>query len=298
MKTKSIAIIGAGISGLVTANAMQQWGYAVTIFEKCSTTGEVWGRSIFFVGEVAQTVKKDYTFYGAGLPPLSCNWPDGEEMQQYLQCYATKTGINKHIIFHTTVQKLHFERNGWKLLAWNEQEGRHAEFMFDAVIVCTGFEPNSYSAGGGTVRFKGKHISSIFSGKEPWPLYRNILAANAGCIGFIGIHGGLYFTLTATIAAHWMAAYLSGTIASPAQLPQESRFKRYSKKNQLSQLIRYLNLLLKDMGYRPLPGNNPLLRLLGASFDPEAYAAATNMLTNCSGSSSQKINITRHMQST
>lgn len=273
MVVQSVAIIGAGISGLVTANTMLKKGYTVTIFEKTASIGESWRRSIFYVGEVAQTLRKDYTFYDTDIPPLSGDWPDGEEMQQYLQAYALKTKIHQLISFHTTVQKIHFDTNGWKLSAWKQDNNRYMEQWFDAVIVCTGFasDSHSYAKTGISIRFRENHINTMLYDREYWQLYRNIAVAGSGSIGFVGLHGGLYFTLTATIAAHWMAAYLRGAIAPPAHLPLEKRLKRYTKKNKLSQLLRYLNLLLKDMGGKPRVSSNALLRLLGTSFKPEAY---------------------------
>ncbi|SDD66071.1 FAD-dependent oxidoreductase [Niabella drilacis] len=273
---KRIAVIGAGISGLVTASALQQRGYAITVFEKDKTIGGSWARSIFYVGEVAQTIRQDYTFYNSGLPPLSGEWPDGEEMQQYLQAYASKSRMYQYISFCTTVQKIHFDKNGWSIAAWDSDDNRHIEQKFDAVVVCTGFEADSYHYTNGAIRFKGNHLNTMLNNKDRWCLYRHIGVAGSESIGFVGMNGGLYFTLTATIAAHWMAAYLSGDIQTPVDSPSASRFRRYSKKKELSQLTHYLNLLLKDMGSKPPAGSNLLLRLMGQPFHPEAYIDALN----------------------
>jgi len=278
MKAKQIAVIGAGISGLVTANALQQRGYAVTVFERHKVIGESWGRSVFYLGEVAQTIRKDYTFYDNSMPPLSGEWPDGEEMQQYLQAYASKNRLYQCISFCTTVQKIHSEMTGWKIGAWNSDNNQYIEQEFDAVVVCTGFEADSYChANAGTaIRFKGDLVNIMLHSRECWRLYRDIGVADSGSIGFVGMNGGLYFTLTATIAAHWMAAYLSGEIQPPGHMATRDRFRRYSKKKELSRLIRYLNLLLKDMGSVPPAAGNILRRLLGQPFNPEAYIDALN----------------------
>jgi hypothetical protein len=282
---KKVAVIGAGISGLVMANAMQQRGYEVTVFEKGSTIGESWERGTYFIGEVPQSVKKDYTFYGTDLPPLSSEWPDGEEMQEYLESYALKTAVHPLISFQTTVQKIHFDKTGWKISARKQHENR--EQQFDAVIVCTGFEPDSYSytEDGSAIRFRENAVNTMLCDRKYWPLYRNIAIAGCQSIGFIGMNGSLYFTLTAIIAAHWMAACLSGAIPLPAQLPAEGQTKRFNKRRQISQLIHYLNLLLKDMGGKPLASSHFLFRMLGASFEPAQYAALAGRLTGSHASS-------------
>jgi hypothetical protein len=258
-KMKQVAVVGAGISGLVTANAMQQQGYKVTVFEKASTIGESWERGTYYTGEVAQSVRKDYTFYGSDIPPLSGEWPDGEEMQEYLEAYALKTGVHQLISFQTNVQNVYSNASGWKISARKDKENQYRELQFDAVVICTGMEWGSFSY---------------------WPLHRNIAVANSGSIGFVGMNGSLFFTLTAIIAAHWMAAYLSGAIQLSTHQSTRYQPKQYNKRRQVSQLIHYLNQLLKDMGGKPPASSNLLFRLLGTPFKPGIYAALAKKLTN------------------
>jgi hypothetical protein len=224
MAIQSIAIIGAGISGLVTANAMLKKGYTVTVFEKKGSIGESWGRSIFFIGEVVQTIRKDYTFYGADMPPA--------------------------------IRKM-----------------ARPEQLFDAALYVPGLSRIVIAVSTPTLRSGSREIISIpcFMTGSIGTSIAILLLPAPEVLDFVGLHGGHYFTLTATIAAHWMTAYLSGAIASPAHLPQGNRPKRYNNKKQLSQLIHYLNLLLKDMGGKPRVSSNAFLCLLGTRFKPEAY---------------------------
>ena len=49
-ETRTVCVIGAGLSGLVTAKVLKHDGFDVTVFEKAPTIGGVWAPSRAYPG--------------------------------------------------------------------------------------------------------------------------------------------------------------------------------------------------------------------------------------------------------
>ena len=74
----TVCIIGAGVSGLVTAKVLQHDGFDVTIFEKESTIGGVWAPSCTYAGLGVQNPQEHYAFtdfpYPETASEISAHW--------------------------------------------------------------------------------------------------------------------------------------------------------------------------------------------------------------------------------
>ena len=69
MNTKTVAIIGAGVSGLAAGKVLLEDGFDVTIFDRQNTLGGIWSPDWAYTNLHTQTI--------AGLMELS-NLPDTE----------------------------------------------------------------------------------------------------------------------------------------------------------------------------------------------------------------------------
>ena len=97
-------IIGAGLSGLVTAKTLLEEGFGVTVFEKDDEVGGVWARSRRYPGLHTQNPRDTYAFSDFPMPRTYPEFPSGEQAQAYLAAYADQFGVTEHVRFRTTVQ--------------------------------------------------------------------------------------------------------------------------------------------------------------------------------------------------
>ncbi|HEX2532648.1 MAG TPA: NAD(P)-binding domain-containing protein [Chitinophagaceae bacterium] len=135
---KRIGIIGAGISGLTTAKAFLQKGYAVTVIEKAGMIGGVWEPSRSYLGVATQTTRDEYAYSDFPMPAEYPMWPSGKQVQAYLESYATAFDIKKHISFHTEVLDLRHEGGQWHMRIADTLDKRNTTVTFDFVAICTG----------------------------------------------------------------------------------------------------------------------------------------------------------------
>ncbi|HEX5725503.1 MAG TPA: FAD-dependent oxidoreductase [Longimicrobiaceae bacterium] len=139
-----IGIIGAGLSGLVTAKTFLEDGHAVTLFETESEVGGVWARSRRYPGLTTQNPRDTYAFSDFPFPRSYPEWPTGEQVQAYLAAYADRFAVTERIRFGTRVDAVLPRpggRPGWMVRATRidgPDAGRPETHEFDRVVVCTG----------------------------------------------------------------------------------------------------------------------------------------------------------------
>lgn len=154
-------IIGAGLSGLVTAKTLLEEGFDVTIFEKDDEVGGVWARSRRYPGLHTQNPRDTYAFSDFPMPRSYPEFPSGEQVQAYLTAYADRFGVTEHVRFGTAVESAAPHGDGWSVRSSPAQRvGMRAE-RFDYLAVCNGTfcEPHvpgfrgmdAFQAAGGTV---------------------------------------------------------------------------------------------------------------------------------------------------
>jgi len=90
---RRVCVIGAGISGLVTAKVLKADGFDVVVFEKESTLGGVWASSRTYPGLRANNPRDTYAFSDYPFPPTASDFPSAAEMRAYLRSYAERFGI-------------------------------------------------------------------------------------------------------------------------------------------------------------------------------------------------------------
>ncbi|HEX6631749.1 MAG TPA: NAD(P)-binding protein, partial [Gemmatimonadaceae bacterium] len=134
-----IGIVGAGLSGLVTARTLLDDGCQVTVFESEDEVGGVWARSRRYPGLHTQNPRDTYAFSDFPIPAHYPDWPSGEQVQAYLAAYADRFGVTPHVRLRTRVVSTEARtdgRPGWRVrVADEEGESSHD---FDWLIVCNG----------------------------------------------------------------------------------------------------------------------------------------------------------------
>merc|ERR1719482_329396 len=87
---RRIAVVGGGVSGVVTARIFLQEGFEVTLFESAGSLAGVWREN--YQGYGVQTPAALYEFPDEPLPPGS-DFTKGPVMAEYIQSYAKKHGV-------------------------------------------------------------------------------------------------------------------------------------------------------------------------------------------------------------
>jgi cation diffusion facilitator CzcD-associated flavoprotein CzcO len=140
MNPKRVCIVGAGVSGLVTAKVMLSQGHDVTIYEKVSTLGGVWSWTRRYPGLQLQTIRDCYAFSDFPMPAHYPEFPSGPDLYNYLIAYATHFGILPYLRLNhevvATEPRADRER-GWRI-AVRDDAGNIAANNFDFVVVCNG----------------------------------------------------------------------------------------------------------------------------------------------------------------
>jgi dimethylaniline monooxygenase (N-oxide forming) len=148
MKALQVCVIGAGVSGLVSAKIFLEEGYDVTVFEKQTGLGGVWEKSRAYPGLSIQNPRDTYAFSDYPMPTSYPEWPSGEQICAYLESYAQHFNVLEKIRFGAEVTSVKRreaqaeDRPKWIINVRFQDnlrgETRQEEFEFDFVVVCNG----------------------------------------------------------------------------------------------------------------------------------------------------------------
>lgn len=137
---QNVLVIGAGISGLVTAKTLLEYGYTVTVFEKDPEIGGVWASSRRYPGLTIQNTRDTYAFSDFRMPRDYPEFPSGAQMLDYLKAYAAHFGIDRVIRCNYMVERATLNTNETRP-KWN-LSGRAGDQPFEAegdfLVVCNG----------------------------------------------------------------------------------------------------------------------------------------------------------------
>ncbi|EQC42597.1 hypothetical protein SDRG_00326 [Saprolegnia diclina VS20] len=109
-KSRRVAIIGAGVSGLGLAIQLQRSGRHddVVLFEKASDLGGTW-RDNTYPGAECDVEAELYTFSFEPNPLWSATYPSQAEILAYLEHCATKYDVRRRIRFNTTIDHIVYD---------------------------------------------------------------------------------------------------------------------------------------------------------------------------------------------
>jgi cyclohexanone monooxygenase len=129
----SIAIIGAGMSGIAAVVKLRRAGYTdLTVFEKTDRVGGTW-RENTYPGLSCDVPSRWYSFTFALNPDWTHRFSYGPEIQEYMEKVAREFGVTDVVRFHTPVARLDYQAPRWKLTT-----GAGEELFFDVVVSAAG----------------------------------------------------------------------------------------------------------------------------------------------------------------
>ncbi len=132
-KQPSIAIIGAGMSGIAAVVKLRKAGYAnLTVYEKADRVGGTW-RENQYPGLSCDVPSRWYSFSFALNPDWNYRYSYGPEIQAYMEKTANDFGVTNIVKFNTPVVDLTYEGPKWRLTTENGDITH-----YDIVISATG----------------------------------------------------------------------------------------------------------------------------------------------------------------
>lgn len=195
MAMKTVAVIGAGVSGITSTKACLEQGMDVTCYEMHNDIGGIWyytehsrpdeGATVYdFL--MTNTSREMMRFSDFHFPSSAPAFPRHREMHAYLHSYANKFGVTKHVQLETKVIALqksagHSSDGRWIVVTQRKGENKKETKEFDAVIVSCGFHriPNIPEIEGFS-NFKGEWShSKTFKSAKPFTGKRVLVIGNA-----------------------------------------------------------------------------------------------------------------------
>lgn len=214
-RRKVVAVIGAGIAGLVTAKVLRDDGFDVIVLEKQSAVGGVWAEPRTYVGLRANNSRFSYAFSDHPYPSTADLFPTAEQVREYLESYLARFGLAPHIRLSTEVVGVSREGAGFEISV-RAPDGP-ATLRCDFVAVCAGvFSTPSLPDIDVADRFAGTLIHSSEATDPELFAGQRVVVVGAGksaldCAAWAGTHAK-----TCTLVfrrPHWMAPrYLPGGI--------------------------------------------------------------------------------------
>lgn len=171
---KKVAVIGAGVSGLISLKCCVDEGLEPTCFERTEDIGGLWrfkenvedGRASIYQSVITNTSKEMSCFSDFPMPEDFPNFLHNSKLLEYFRIFAKNFDLLKYIRFQTTVISVKkcpdFSSSGqWKVVT--QSHGKEQSAVFDAVMVCSGHHILPHiplKSFPGIERFKGQYFHS------------------------------------------------------------------------------------------------------------------------------------------
>lgn len=156
-RNPSIAIIGAGMSGIAMAISLLEDGFTdVTLYEKANDIGGTW-RDNTYPGLACDVPSRFYQYTFAPKPDWSHLFSPGREIFEYLSSVVDEYGLRDRIRFGTTVVEACFDDDDRWTLVLDSGDQQRVDFAISATGVLR--EP-AYPAIAGIETFNGPVMHS------------------------------------------------------------------------------------------------------------------------------------------
>ncbi|PIL37555.1 hypothetical protein GSI_01249 [Ganoderma sinense ZZ0214-1] len=161
----AIAVIGAGLAGLITAYTLIRDGFKdVQVLTRDGSVGGNWTNDRIYPGLYLNSVHGEYCVSPLDMPkPTSARGrTSGEDVNKYLEDFAS-TFLSGHIQFGIEVRSVRRRSpgTGWHVQIYDRNAGRTEHREYRRVVLCTGgqsspkFPPNLSLDAASTAGFKG-----------------------------------------------------------------------------------------------------------------------------------------------
>jgi len=239
----TIAIIGAGPSGLAAARALDKEGIRYVGFESADDVGGLWNidnpRSTMY--ESAHLISSRTTTQFRELPMnTTADYPGHRELKRYFRAFSDRFDLGQKFRFNTTVERVEpAEDGGWKVTTRTTDAGSgmqlgdepHTE-CFDGVILANGTlaHPSIPNFDG---EFDGEIIHSSQYKKATMFAGKRVLivgAGNSGCdIAVDAVHHADSIDLSVRRGYYFVPRYLFGKPADTLNQgrPLPARIKQF-----------------------------------------------------------------------
>ncbi|AYE96619.1 cyclohexanone monooxygenase [Mycobacterium paragordonae] len=137
--TTTVAIVGAGIAGIIAALAVADSGVAYQIFDRNNEVGGTW-LTTNYPGIGVDTPSAYYSLSREVNPEWTSYYPQGAEYQAYLTKLADKYGLRAHTRFGTEVEGLWWDddRGQWEIRSVDRDGNRDVSYA-RVVITAAGY---------------------------------------------------------------------------------------------------------------------------------------------------------------
>lgn len=175
----SVAVIGAGLSGVAAAHRLEQAGVRYKVFEKNADVGGVWWENRY-PGCRLDTPNFAYSYSFA----QKQDWPEQfsrqSEIQKYVSTIADATSIRRNVAFKTEVVSMTYvDASAHWLVETRDKDGNVRSEAFNAIITATGqLNQPSYPDIAGLQSFGGQLFHSA-----RWPDNLDIRGKRVAVIG-------------------------------------------------------------------------------------------------------------------
>ncbi|KAH6893116.1 dimethylaniline monooxygenase 2 [Thelonectria olida] len=154
---QTVAIIGAGPTGLSMLKTLREDGFDTTILERRSRVGGLWS----YTEDESMTTALPSTI--ANISKYTCGFTDYPmpdhyppflnqiEFQEFLESYSTHFGLQHHISFRTSATKVERNADDTKWRVEMVRDGSPETREFDKVVCCHGYQTQAKSP-----KFKGQ----------------------------------------------------------------------------------------------------------------------------------------------
>ena len=144
---KRVAVVGAGLSGLVTVKELLAAGHQPVCMEKAESLGGVFrfGEDDGVVWESCQLTSSGYLTAFSDFPVTKerAEHMHSSEYIRYLEDYCREFGVLQHVRFSITVLSIRqVEGGSWQVTSTGA--GGETEEYFDAVAVCSGLHQHPH----------------------------------------------------------------------------------------------------------------------------------------------------------
>ncbi|KAI0218819.1 Dimethylaniline monooxygenase [N-oxide-forming] 5 [Lamellibrachia satsuma] len=175
MVVKTVAVVGAGASGIGAVKACLDEGLSPVCFEQSPNVGGLWfyrdvvppDQGCVSKTTTANTSKEMTAFSDFPMPREFPNYPHNTGMQRYMELYADHFDLRRHIRFEHEVVDVtpaadYNDTGRWLVQVKDRRSGDVTRDEYDAVMICNGhhWEPNRPRLEGEDV-FKGRVIHSL-----------------------------------------------------------------------------------------------------------------------------------------